>query len=156
MKRAQLVFDMLVERRITPDVITYTMMINGYCRVNCLRKAHDIFNDMKEKGIKPDVIAITIVLDAHSKVNLKMACSLQFSKGSEEENLGLPRRHYHSVVYQHAVSVKGQLVQGQLCCPFFPYFSPQAVHTSFLNLIPSFLILAHNCFLISPFIILYS
>ena len=48
-------------------------------------------------------------------------------------------------------------VKGQLCCPFFPYFSPQAVHTSFLNLThPSFLILAHNCFLISPFIILYS
>ena len=89
MKRAQLVFDMLVERRITPDVITYTMMINGYCRVNCLRKARDIFSDMKERGIKPDVIAYTIVFDAHSKVNLKMARSLQFFKGKRGRKFGV-------------------------------------------------------------------
>ena len=88
MKKAQLVFDMLAERRITPDVITYTMMINGYCRVNCLRKARDIFSDMKERGIKPDVIAYTIVLDAHSKVNLKMAHSLQFFKGKRGRKFG--------------------------------------------------------------------
>ncbi|KAI8011512.1 Pentatricopeptide repeat-containing protein [Camellia lanceoleosa] len=49
------------------------MMVNGYCRVNCLQEACDLFKDMKERGIELDVITYTVLVDGHSKIKMRKA-----------------------------------------------------------------------------------
>uniref|UniRef100_A0A2P2IYJ0 Pentatricopeptide repeat-containing protein At2g26790 n=1 Tax=Rhizophora mucronata TaxID=61149 RepID=A0A2P2IYJ0_RHIMU len=63
MKKAQHIFDIMVSSGVI-DLVTYTMMINGYCRVNCLREGYDLLQDMENRGIKPDVITYTVLLDS--------------------------------------------------------------------------------------------
>ncbi|OVA13072.1 Pentatricopeptide repeat [Macleaya cordata] len=69
--KAQHMFDKLVQHGLTPDVITYTTMMNGYCKANCLQKAYGLFLDMMERGIRPDVFTFTVLIDGHQKVNLR-------------------------------------------------------------------------------------
>ncbi|RZB93532.1 Pentatricopeptide repeat-containing protein, mitochondrial [Glycine soja] len=70
MKNARTLFDVFVNRGFTPDVVTYTIMINSYRRMNCLQETHDLFQDMKRKGINPDVITFTVLLDGSLKAYL--------------------------------------------------------------------------------------
>ncbi|CAI0442364.1 unnamed protein product [Linum tenue] len=68
MEKAQYVFDLLVSRGLSADMMTYTMMINGYCRVNCEREACTLLYDMKNKGLEPDIITYTVLLDGALKI----------------------------------------------------------------------------------------
>jgi len=56
----------MVERGLS-DVIAYTVLMNGYCKVGRLQEACDLFVQMINSGIKPDVVAYTVLLDGHIK-----------------------------------------------------------------------------------------
>ncbi|XP_065860344.1 pentatricopeptide repeat-containing protein At3g62470, mitochondrial-like isoform X2 [Euphorbia lathyris] len=61
-KEAQALFDKL-EDRFTPNMQTYTVLLNGWCRVKNLMEAGRIWNEMIDKGFKPDVVAHNVMLE---------------------------------------------------------------------------------------------
>ncbi|PNX78852.1 pentatricopeptide repeat-containing protein [Trifolium pratense] len=67
MGRLREAFDLFQDmkiRGITPDVKTYTVMINIYVKMGRLPEAYDLFQDMNIRGIKPDVIAYEVLLNS--------------------------------------------------------------------------------------------
>ncbi|CAH8319428.1 unnamed protein product [Eruca vesicaria subsp. sativa] len=61
-KEAQVLFDRLKER-FTPNLVTYTVLLNGWCRVKNLMEAARIWNGMIDQGLKPDVVAHNVMLE---------------------------------------------------------------------------------------------
>ncbi|KAK1359384.1 pentatricopeptide repeat-containing protein, mitochondrial-like [Heracleum sosnowskyi] len=61
-KEAQLLFGKL-EDKFTPNLQTYTVLLNGWCRVKNLMEAGRVWNEMIDKGIKPDVVAHNTMLE---------------------------------------------------------------------------------------------
>ncbi|XP_074263937.1 pentatricopeptide repeat-containing protein At1g20300, mitochondrial-like [Silene latifolia] len=59
---AQSFFDGLKDR-FEPDVVVYTNLVNGWCRVGNISEAERVFGEMKTKGIVPNVYTYTIVID---------------------------------------------------------------------------------------------
>ncbi|CAN1271839.1 Pentatricopeptide repeat-containing protein At2g26790, mitochondrial [Linum perenne] len=67
MEKAGNLFHLLSKVGISVDLLTYTMMIHGYCKVNRLKEAIDLLDDMKKRRVKPDVITYTVLLDGALK-----------------------------------------------------------------------------------------
>lgn len=65
-KEAQLLFEKL-EHRFTPNLQTYTVLLNGWCRVKNLMDAGKVWNVMIDKGFKPDIVAHNTMLEGLSK-----------------------------------------------------------------------------------------
>ncbi|XP_057966676.1 pentatricopeptide repeat-containing protein At3g62470, mitochondrial-like isoform X2 [Malania oleifera] len=61
-KEAQALFEMLKDR-FSPDLRTYSVLLNGWCRVKNLLEAGKIWNEMIDKGFKPDIIAHNTMLE---------------------------------------------------------------------------------------------
>ncbi|GAB2282204.1 hypothetical protein Dimus_016754 [Dionaea muscipula] len=61
-KEAQTLFEKL-KGRFTPNLRTYTVLLNGWCRVKNLVEAGRIWNEMIDRGFKPDIIAYNTMLD---------------------------------------------------------------------------------------------
>ncbi|KAL9238128.1 hypothetical protein vseg_012598 [Gypsophila vaccaria] len=59
---AQSFFDGLKER-FEPDVVVYSSLVNGWCRVGKISEAERVFGEMKSKGIEPNVYTYTTVID---------------------------------------------------------------------------------------------
>merc|ERR1719265_1228735 len=54
-----------------PNLITYSAMIKGYCRMRDIQKAFDILNHMRrEGGVRPDEITYNSLLDGCAQNNL--------------------------------------------------------------------------------------
>ncbi|XP_038704253.1 pentatricopeptide repeat-containing protein At3g62470, mitochondrial-like [Tripterygium wilfordii] len=61
-KEAQAIFDKLKER-FTPNLSTYSVLLNGWCQVKNLMEAGRVWNEMIDKGFKPDIIAHNTMLE---------------------------------------------------------------------------------------------
>ncbi|KAL3511794.1 hypothetical protein ACH5RR_024511 [Cinchona calisaya] len=61
-KEAQILFEKL-EHRFTPNLQTYTVLLNGWCRVKNLMEAGKVWNGMIDKGFKPDIVAHNTMLE---------------------------------------------------------------------------------------------
>ncbi|KAH6811904.1 Pentatricopeptide repeat superfamily protein [Perilla frutescens var. frutescens] len=61
-KEAQELFEKL-EYRFTPDLKTYTILLNGWCRARNLMEAGRMWNGMIDNGFKPDIVAHNIMLE---------------------------------------------------------------------------------------------
>ncbi|XP_031288001.1 pentatricopeptide repeat-containing protein At3g62470, mitochondrial-like [Pistacia vera] len=61
-KEAQLLFEKLKDR-FTPNLMTYTVLLNGWCRVKNLMEAGRVWNDMIDKGFKPDIVVHNVMLE---------------------------------------------------------------------------------------------
>ncbi|WCJ22310.1 Pentatricopeptide repeat (PPR) superfamily protein [Euphorbia peplus] len=61
-KEAEALFDKL-EDRFTPNLQTYTILLNGWCKVKNLMEAGRIWNEMVDKGFKPDIVAHNVMLE---------------------------------------------------------------------------------------------
>ncbi|KAK9740070.1 hypothetical protein RND81_03G009100 [Saponaria officinalis] len=59
---AQSFFDGL-KARFEPDVVIYSSLVNGWCRVGKISEAETVFGEMKSKGIEPNVYTYTTVID---------------------------------------------------------------------------------------------
>nr|XP_027186298.1 pentatricopeptide repeat-containing protein At3g62470, mitochondrial-like [Cicer arietinum] len=60
-KEAQVVFEKLKDRFV-PNLQTYTILLNGWCRVRNLLEAGTVWNEMIDKGFMPDIVAHNIML----------------------------------------------------------------------------------------------
>lgn len=60
-KEAHALFDKL-KNRFTPNMMTYTVLVNGWCQLRNLMEAGRVWNDMIDKGFKPDVVAHNTML----------------------------------------------------------------------------------------------
>ena len=49
-----LMIDEMKKNNVTPNVVTYDVLISGYKRLGHRDKVRDVFKEMKEKGILPD------------------------------------------------------------------------------------------------------
>ncbi|XP_052200631.1 pentatricopeptide repeat-containing protein At3g62470, mitochondrial-like [Diospyros lotus] len=61
-KEGQLLFEKL-KGRFTPNLRTYTVLLNGWCRVKNLMEAGRVWNEMIDKGFKPDIVAHHTMLE---------------------------------------------------------------------------------------------
>ncbi|VFQ97639.1 unnamed protein product [Cuscuta campestris] len=61
-KEAQVLFEKL-EPRFEPNLQTYTVLLNGWCKVKNLLEAGKTWNEMIDKGFKPDLVAHSIMLE---------------------------------------------------------------------------------------------
>ncbi|XP_048324972.2 pentatricopeptide repeat-containing protein At3g62470, mitochondrial [Ziziphus jujuba] len=61
-KEAQALYEKL-KLRFTPDLQTYTVLINGWCEVKNLMEAGRLWNEMIEMGFKPDIVAYNVMLE---------------------------------------------------------------------------------------------
>lgn len=61
-KEAQILFEKL-EHRFTPNLRTYSVLLNGWCRVKNLMEAGKVWNEMIDKGFKPDTVAHNTMLE---------------------------------------------------------------------------------------------
>ncbi|RVX02456.1 Pentatricopeptide repeat-containing protein, mitochondrial [Vitis vinifera] len=69
-KEAQALFEKL-EDRFTPNLRTYTVLLNGWCRIKNLVEAGRTWNEMIDKGFKPDIIAHHTMLEGLLKCKKK-------------------------------------------------------------------------------------
>ncbi|XP_076884285.1 uncharacterized protein LOC143533350 [Bidens hawaiensis] len=67
-KEAQILFERL-KGRFTPNTQTYTVLLNGWCKVGNLLEAGKVWNEMIDKGLSPDVVAYNIMLEGLLKVH---------------------------------------------------------------------------------------
>ncbi|CAI9091065.1 OLC1v1025986C1 [Oldenlandia corymbosa var. corymbosa] len=66
-KKARWVFDNLILRGMSPDVVIYTIMLDGYCKQYQLDEACVLFEDMKRRGITPDVVTYAVLFKGCSR-----------------------------------------------------------------------------------------
>ncbi|GAB4855195.1 hypothetical protein Ancab_023820 [Ancistrocladus abbreviatus] len=83
-KKARLLFAKWIDGGLTADVIMYTIMIHGYCKMDFMMDAYDLFVDMNRRRIVPDVVTYTVLLDGHLKSRLSNACSHSNSARNKE------------------------------------------------------------------------
>ena len=49
-------FNTMVEKGCSPDVFSYTILINGYCKIKKIDEAMHLFHEMSNKGMIPNVV----------------------------------------------------------------------------------------------------
>jgi len=52
---------------IYPDIVTYTMLISGFCKLGKWQEAMGVLTDMMEQGISLNVVAFNSLIDALCK-----------------------------------------------------------------------------------------
>ncbi|WJX66489.1 hypothetical protein P8452_51044 [Trifolium repens] len=57
----------MISKKISPDVITFSALIYGFCAVGQLKEAFGLFHEMLLKNINPDVYTFSILVDALCK-----------------------------------------------------------------------------------------
>ncbi|KAJ0693675.1 putative tetratricopeptide-like helical domain superfamily, pentacotripeptide-repeat region of PRORP [Helianthus annuus] len=67
-KEAQILFEKL-KGRFTPNIQTYTVLLNGWCKVGNLLEAGKVWNEMIDKGLSPDIVAYNTMLEGLLKVH---------------------------------------------------------------------------------------
>nr|CAD1826118.1 unnamed protein product [Ananas comosus var. bracteatus] len=50
-----------------PNVVTYTSVISGYCKMGRMEEAFRVFNDMIGLGIKPSRVTYNVLIDGYGK-----------------------------------------------------------------------------------------
>ncbi|XP_021771753.1 pentatricopeptide repeat-containing protein At2g17140-like [Chenopodium quinoa] len=64
-KEAQEMLTEMLRNNITPDIQTYSMLIDMYCKDGKVGEARDIFVHMTERGFVPDIITYSALLDGY-------------------------------------------------------------------------------------------
>jgi pentatricopeptide repeat protein len=57
----------MLESSCTPNVVTYTEMIDGLCKVGKDEEALKLFSMMQQKGCNPNVYTYTALIDVRKK-----------------------------------------------------------------------------------------
>lgn len=68
--QAEAIFDDMKQSGVSPDLITYSTMIKGYCKIGKIENALVTLNEMDSSGrIKPDEVLYNSLLDGCCKAN---------------------------------------------------------------------------------------
>ncbi|MBA0696250.1 hypothetical protein Goari_002822 [Gossypium aridum] len=65
---------------IEPDVVTYSILVDAYCKKGVISKAEDIVDSMKKLGIEPDVVTYNILVNAHCKEGMVPKLKILFTR----------------------------------------------------------------------------
>ncbi|KAG2330494.1 hypothetical protein Bca52824_001674 [Brassica carinata] len=101
----------LKSRGISLSVVTYNILVSGFCKKGDTSGAAKIVKEMEERGIKPSEVTYTILIDTFARSdNMEKAIQLRTSM----ENLGLvPDVHTYSVLI-HGFCIKGQMNEASM------------------------------------------
>ncbi|KAI3954198.1 hypothetical protein MKW98_018022 [Papaver atlanticum] len=55
------------ERRVSPDVITYSVLIDGLCKDNRMEEANQMLDEMCVRGLVPNDVTYTTLIGGHCK-----------------------------------------------------------------------------------------
>lgn len=61
-KEARVLFERF-KHKFTPDITTYTVLLNGCCEVRDLLEAGRVWNEMIDRGFTPDIVAHNVMLE---------------------------------------------------------------------------------------------
>ncbi|KAB2636965.1 pentatricopeptide repeat-containing protein [Pyrus ussuriensis x Pyrus communis] len=59
----------LANSGVTPDIITYNILINGFCKDGNINGAFKLFKDMQLKGLSPDSVTYGTLIDGLQRVD---------------------------------------------------------------------------------------
>ena len=60
-------FQSIKDMKCDPDVVTYSIMINGLCKIRKFNKAFVFWQEMQKKGLKPNTITYTNMISGLAK-----------------------------------------------------------------------------------------
>ncbi|PKC66235.1 TPR-like protein [Rhizophagus irregularis] len=66
-KGARLLFREMQRFGLSPDVYTYTSLINAYVKASDINKAEKIFSEMKKAGIEPSITTYNVLMSYYAK-----------------------------------------------------------------------------------------
>ena len=55
-------FNLMVEKGCSPNVYSYTILINGYCKNKRIDEAMHLFHEMSNKGLTPNVVTYSTLI----------------------------------------------------------------------------------------------
>ncbi|KAH0986186.1 hypothetical protein GBA52_013363 [Prunus armeniaca] len=67
--KAYKLLTLLADSGVTPDIITYNILINGFCKAGNINGAFKLFKDMQLKGLSPDSITYGTLIDGLQRVD---------------------------------------------------------------------------------------
>jgi len=67
LKKAEEIFNQMLEHDIKPDVVTYGILINGYAKAGKIPKAQDAFDQLINAGLSPEIKQYTALINAYSR-----------------------------------------------------------------------------------------
>ena len=59
---------MMVERGRSPNVFSYNILINGYCKNKRIDEARSLFDEMSNKGVAPNVVTYSTLIGGFCEV----------------------------------------------------------------------------------------
>ncbi|XP_009148288.1 pentatricopeptide repeat-containing protein At1g09820 [Brassica rapa] len=64
----EFVYKEMIRRRIQPNVFTFNVVINSFCKKGKMEKAKDVMEDMKVYGTSPNVVSYNTLIDGYCKL----------------------------------------------------------------------------------------
>ncbi|RYQ97243.1 hypothetical protein Ahy_B08g093271 [Arachis hypogaea] len=89
--------DVMILRGQQPNIITYTILMNGYCLNNKVNEARNLFDMVIERGIVPDVWSYNILIKGYCKIN-RVDEAMNLRKNMFLKNIVLNIVTYNSLV----------------------------------------------------------
>lgn len=59
------IFHEMKSQKCTPDICTYTALVNAFARDGLCEKAEEIFEQLQDAGYEPDVYAYNALMEAY-------------------------------------------------------------------------------------------
>ena len=66
-EKAECIFQGMCPSGISPNNITYTVMISGYCELGDMEKSAKLLDKMVGNGITPDYVTYSVLQSGYSK-----------------------------------------------------------------------------------------
>ncbi|KAF2287919.1 hypothetical protein GH714_003219 [Hevea brasiliensis] len=64
----------------SPDVVTYTSIISGFCKLGKMGEASVLFEEMIRSGINPNVVTFNVLIDGFGKISNMVAAKAMLEK----------------------------------------------------------------------------
>ncbi|PNX90165.1 pentatricopeptide (PPR) repeat protein [Trifolium pratense] len=84
---------------VAPNVRSYTIVINGFCKIKMVDEAINLFNEMHSRKIIPNVVSYTTLIDGSCNVG-RLEDALEIFKD-------LLVKGYNLNVYTYTIIIKG-------------------------------------------------
>lgn len=80
MREATRVFDKMIAVGLAPTPRSYTILINGNCKINRIDEAMSLFKEMLQRSLSPDVVTYNTILQGFFRMGMCVTGREIFSK----------------------------------------------------------------------------